>query len=291
MPDRSTCRASFETPRFVRLFRMRMKRAESKTALILRSPGASRGVAKDAKRAGWLSLALVLAACGAPTAPIVDDAVLRALDAAPAATGVNAAAIINADANPGEWLSARADLFRAALFAARPGQCRKRRRISGLAWSFDLGVSRGIEATPIIHDGVMYVTGSWNIVHALDARTGAAIWSFDPQVDRSRASVMCCDIVNRGVAIWEGKVFTGTIDGRLIALDAKTGAKLWDVLTVDLAKPYSITGAPRIVKGKVLIGNGGAELGVQGVSFRLRRQFRQDALALLHRSGKSRRRL
>ncbi|OFX06385.1 MAG: alcohol dehydrogenase [Alphaproteobacteria bacterium RIFCSPHIGHO2_12_FULL_63_12] len=204
-----------------------------------------------------------LTACGAPTAPSIDDAVLRAFNAAPAPTGVDAAAIINADATPGEWLT-HGRTYDEQRYSPLGAINTDNVKDLGLAWSFDLGVSRGIETTPIVHDGVMYVTGSWNIVHALDARTGAEIWSFDPQVDRSRASVMCCDIVNRGVAIWDGKIFTGTIDGRLIALDAKSGAKLWDVLTVDLTKPYSITGAPRIVKGKVLIGNGGAEFGVRG---------------------------
>ena len=74
----------------------------------------------------------------------------------------------------------------------------------------------------------------------------------------------CCDVVNRGVALWNGKVFVGSLDGRLIALDAATGRELWDVNTIDRTKPYTITGAPRVVKGKVLIGNGGAEFGVRG---------------------------
>ncbi|MFT5887938.1 MAG: quinohemoprotein ethanol dehydrogenase [Zhongshania sp.] len=134
----------------------------------------------------------------------------------------------------------------------------------GLAWAFDLGVSRGIEATPLVVDGVIYVTATWNKVFALDAKTGSLRWQFDPQVDRSKAADLCCDAVNRGVAYDDGKIITGTIDGRLLALDAKTGDKLWDVVTVDQSKPYTITGAPRIVKGKVFIGNGGAEFGVRG---------------------------
>jgi len=134
----------------------------------------------------------------------------------------------------------------------------------GLAWSYDLGTSRGIETTPIVHDGIMYVTSTWNIVHALDVRTGAKIWEYDPDVDKEQAAYGCCDVVNRGVAIWGDKIYTATMDGRLIALDAKTGAVAWDVLTIDKSKPYTITGAPRIVKGKVIIGNGGAELGVRG---------------------------
>ena len=179
------------------------------------------------------------------------------------APGIGADAIINADANPGEWLS-HGRTYSEQRFSPLADISRDNVSALGLAWSFDLGTSRGIEATPIVHDGVMYVTASWNVVYALDAKTGNEVWRFDPQVDRSRAAFMCCDIVNRGVAIWGGNVFTGTIDGRLIALDAKTGEKRWDVQTVDLSKPYSITGAPRIVKGKVIIGNGGAELGVRG---------------------------
>tara|TARA_R110001583_G_scaffold96582_6_gene240948 strand:+ start:3166 stop:5274 length:2109 start_codon:yes stop_codon:yes gene_type:complete len=134
----------------------------------------------------------------------------------------------------------------------------------GLSWSFDLGVSRGIESTPLVVDGTIYVTATWNIVSALDAKTGALLWQFDPKIDRSKAADLCCDAVNRGVAFSDGKIITGTIDGRLIALDAKTGSKLWDVVTVDQSQPYTITGAPRIVKGKVFIGNGGAEYGVRG---------------------------
>ena len=134
----------------------------------------------------------------------------------------------------------------------------------GLAWSYDLESSRGIEATPIVHNGIMYVTSTWNIVHAMDARTGEKLWEFDPEVDRAQSGYACCDVVNRGVAIWGDNIYTATIDGRLIALNAKTGAKVWDVSTIDKSKPYTVTSAPRIVKGKVIIGNGGAELGVRG---------------------------
>ncbi len=134
----------------------------------------------------------------------------------------------------------------------------------GLAWTYNLDSTRGVEATPIVHDGVMYVTSTWNIVHAMNARTGEPLWTFDPDVDKAQAAKGCCDAVNRGVAIWGDQIFTATIDGRLIALDAKSGKVNWDILTIDKSKPYTITGAPRVVKGKVLIGNGGAELGVRG---------------------------
>ncbi len=216
-----------------------------------------------AAHAAIISGLCCLAACGAPAVPKVDDQVLAAIGKAPAAASVDAAAIVNADANPGEWLT-HGRTYSEQRYSPLDQVTHDNAKNLGLVWSFDLGNSRGIEATPIVHRGVMYVTGSWNVVHALDARNGAALWSYDPQVDRSRASVMCCDAVNRGVALWGEKIFTGTIDGRLIALDAKTGAEIWNVNTVDLSKPYSITGAPRVVKGKVLIGNGGAELGVRG---------------------------
>ncbi len=138
----------------------------------------------------------------------------------------------------------------------------------GLAWSFDTDYQRGLEGTPIVANGVMYVSGNWNVVYALDAKTGELLWKFDPKVPKEWGKMACCDVVNRGVALWEGKVITGTLDGRLIALDAKTGQKMWDTLTLpkylDKNYPYTITGAPRVFKNKVIIGNGGAEYGVRG---------------------------
>ena len=134
----------------------------------------------------------------------------------------------------------------------------------GLAWTFDLGSTRGIEATPIVVDGVMYVSSEWSQVFALEAATGKLLWQYDPQVPRDWGRHACCDVVNRGVAVWEGAVFVGTIDGRLVSLDAATGRPSWEVLTIDPSKPYTITGAPRVAKGLVFIGNGGAEKGVRG---------------------------
>ena len=89
-------------------------------------------------------------------------------------------------------------------------------------------------------------------------------WNFDPKVNRAHARTICCDVVNRGVALYHGKVYLGTLDGRLIALDAKSGHPVWEVLTADQSHPYAITGAPRIAKGMVLIGNAGGEFGVRG---------------------------
>lgn len=134
----------------------------------------------------------------------------------------------------------------------------------GLAWSFDMYTRRGVEATPLVVDGTLYVTGSWSMVYALDAVSGELKWFHDPQVDRSFLAKGCCGAVNRGVAYSDGKVIFATYDGRLVALQAQDGAVLWDVQTTDRNQSYTITGAPRIGKNLVFIGNGGAELGVRG---------------------------
>jgi PQQ-dependent dehydrogenase (methanol/ethanol family) len=134
----------------------------------------------------------------------------------------------------------------------------------GLSWYAQFDTDRGQEATPLMVDGVIYTSTAWSKVFAFDARTGKELWKFDPQVQGPKGFDACCDVVNRGVAVWKGKVFVGALDGRLIALDAKTGKPVWTVQTTDPAKPYTITGAPRVIKDKVLIGNGGAEYGVRG---------------------------
>ncbi|WP_382154830.1 PQQ-dependent dehydrogenase, methanol/ethanol family [Hydrogenophaga sp. ANAO-22] len=135
----------------------------------------------------------------------------------------------------------------------------------GLVWSYNLESSRGVESTPLVVDGIMYVTASWSIVHAVDVRTGKRLWTFDPKVSREAGYKGCCDVVNRGVALHEGKVFVAAYDGRLIAIDAATGEQVWSKDTIiDRKFSYTITGAPRVFKGKVIIGNGGAEYGVRG---------------------------
>lgn len=134
----------------------------------------------------------------------------------------------------------------------------------GIAWFKDLPDARGQEATPLMIDGKLYISTAWSKVFAYDAKTGEELWSYDPEVPGEKAVDACCDVVNRGVAINRGKLFFGTIDGRLIALDANTGARLWETQTTDNSKPYTITGAPRVVKNMVIIGNGGAEFGVRG---------------------------
>ena len=134
----------------------------------------------------------------------------------------------------------------------------------GLAWYADINTERGMEASPLMVDGVLYNVQPWNVVTAYEATSGKVLWTFDPEVPLRFGRMACCDIVSRGLAAWNGKIYVATLDGRLIALDAASGKPLWSVLTVDNAKNYTITGAPRIYNGKVLIGNGGAEMGVRG---------------------------
>ena len=135
----------------------------------------------------------------------------------------------------------------------------------GLVWTYPLESSRGVEATPVVVDGIMYVTASWSVVHAVDVRTGKRLWTYDPKIDREKGYKGCCDVVNRGVALWKGKVFVGAYDGRLVALDAVNGKVVWEKDTlIDKEHSYTITGAPRVFNGKVVIGNGGAEYGARG---------------------------
>jgi quinohemoprotein ethanol dehydrogenase len=134
----------------------------------------------------------------------------------------------------------------------------------GLAWQFETATERGLQATPLVVDGVMYTTASWSVTYAIDARTGKQLWKYDPEVHRKYDNLACCDVVNRGAAYHNGKIIVGVLDGRLVALDAKSGKQAWSTTTVDQTQPYTITGAPRIANGKVIIGNGGAEYGVRG---------------------------
>lgn len=134
----------------------------------------------------------------------------------------------------------------------------------GLAWYFETDTRMGLETTPLVIDGVMYFTGAWSTAYAIDAKTGALIWKFDPQVPREKSISACCGVVNRGLAAWQDKLFLGTVDGRLIAIDQASGREVWSAQTTDPEQAYSITGAPRVAKGKVFIGNGGSEFGTRG---------------------------
>ena len=171
--------------------------------------------------------------------------------------------IVNANQTPVQWLT-HGRTYDEKRFSPLDQINQRTVRRLGLTWSYATGNRRGMEATPIVADGVMYITTAWSRVAALDAKRGKLLWVFDPEVPGAKARDACCDVVNRGLAIWGNKVFLGALDGRLIALNKDTGAVVWSKQTTEVGKPYTITGAPRIVKGKVIIGNGGAEFGVRG---------------------------
>lgn len=176
---------------------------------------------------------------------------------------IDDARLIDADKSPGDWLSYGRN-YSEDRYSTLEQINKDNIKDLGLAWSLIIGTDRGVETTPLVVDGIMYLTGSWSKVWAISATTGKMIWTYDPEVPGYFGQRACCDVVNRGVALYKGKIYLGTLDGRLVALDAATGNPEWSTLTVDTTKPYTITGAPRIIDGKVIIGNGGAELGVRG---------------------------
>ena len=171
--------------------------------------------------------------------------------------------LTGADSEPGNWLS-HGRTYSEQRYSpltqvtdANVGQL-------GLAWYSDLDDHNVVEATPIVVYGRMYVTGAMGVVYAIDARTGQRLWVFDPEVPPETLVKACCQPVNRGVAVWGDTVIVGSLDGRLIAIDTQTGAKVWEQVTTDPSQAYTITGAPRVVKDKVIIGNAGAEYDVRG---------------------------
>src|SRR5271154_4442840 len=206
-----------------------------------------------------LTLCVAEGVCGACSTRQTQAPPERAAKAA----DVGAARIMAADREPGNWMTT-GRTYGEQRFSPLKDINDKNAAQLGLAWSYDLDTRRGQEATPLVIDGVMYFTTAWSKVVALDAATGARLWTYDPEVNPAWAVNACCDVVNRGLAAWNGKLFLGTLDGRLVALDAATGKLVWEKLTIDPKYRYTITGAPRIVKGKVLIGNGGAEMSVRG---------------------------
>ena len=172
--------------------------------------------------------------------------------------------IENAESEPGNWL-AYGRTYEEQRFSPLTQINKASISKLGLAWVKDMGTNRAQESTPIIVDGIMFLTSSWSRVFAIDAVTGKTLWAFDPQVPGAYARKACCDVVNRGVAVYKGRVYVASLDGRLIALDAASGKKIWEVDTIiDRTRAYTITGAPRAAQGKIFIGNGGAEYGVRG---------------------------
>jgi quinohemoprotein ethanol dehydrogenase len=182
--------------------------------------------------------------------------------AVPPAANLDAARLAGADREPQNWFTGGRDKD-GSYYSPLTGIDTKNVKQLGFAWQYDLGEPmRGQEATPIVIDGVMYTSGTWGYVYALDAATGRELWRYDPKPDYFAGRHPCCDLVNRGVAVWKGKVYVASVDGRLHALDAATGKKIWAVDTIANHKlPYSSTGAPQIAGDVVVIGNSGADMG------------------------------
>ena len=132
-------------------------------------------------------------------------------------------------------------------------------------WVFATGgENAGIEATPLIHDGTLYVSADGARVFAIDARTGARKWAYDPKTPAEAERVYCCGSINRGVALLGNLIYVGTLDARLVALDKDTGAIAWETTVIDWRQGYTITGAPLVVKDMVLTGVAGGEFGIRG---------------------------
>ncbi len=202
----------------------------------------------------------ICAAAGSPAKP-VDDKALR-----------------NAGKNADEWLTNGHDLGDQRYSPLKQIDTSNASRL-GLAWSYDINTSFGtVETTPIIANGVLYGTAPWSIVYALDARTGKELWRWDPKIghqnfptgsigkpDKVRTGPsVCCGPANRGAALYDGKIYVGTLEAKLVALDANTGKEVWSVQTADEGADYSVTGAPIIAGGKVIIGNAGGEYSTRG---------------------------
>ena len=189
--------------------------------------------------------------------------------AAPARRAIGAAAVnatrhLNANSEPGTWMSA-GRTYDEQRYSPLTLINQSNVKNLSLAWYGDIDTTNAQESTPVIVDGALYVTTNWSIVKAYNAKTGEKLWEYDPKVDRvATGPIACCGTVNRGVAVWNGKVYVAALDGRLIALDGRTGAVKWSVQTTDPTQPFTITGVPRIVRGKVIIGNAGAEYTVRG---------------------------
>ena len=177
---------------------------------------------------------------------------------------IDDARIENAAEEPGTWLAYGRD-FREQRFAPLTQINRESVSDLGLEFVVDVPTAGALEATPLVVDGRMYFTSTYSVVYAVDATSGETLWVYDPQIPKDFNRRACCGPINRGVAVYEGMVYVGTLHGRLVALNAETGAEVWNVNTIiDPERDYSITGAPRVARGKVFIGNGGAEFGVRG---------------------------
>jgi len=182
---------------------------------------------------------------------------------AQSAAKVDMKRLLNADAEGGQWMT-HSRTFNEQYFSPLDKINEKNVGNLGLAWFVDLPTNQNIETTPLMVDGALYLTLPWSKVMAVDARTGKQLWLYDPKVAGAWNINICCGVDNRGAAAWNGKIIYGTLDGRLIALDSKTGKPVWSIKSTPDERRYSITGAPRIANGKIFVGSAGGEFDARG---------------------------
>ncbi|HWJ69580.1 MAG TPA: PQQ-dependent dehydrogenase, methanol/ethanol family [Sphingobium sp.] len=179
-------------------------------------------------------------------------------------SGITHARMVDADAQPGQWGSYSRTWDEQRYSPLDQINDTNVARL-GLAWYDDLDTYRGVQASPLVIDGVLYNASIYNVVTAYDGKTGRKLWTYDPKVEKVWARWACCGPSSRGIAAWGNKLIIGALDGRLIAIDRRTGQELWITHTFETDKaPYSITGAPRVYDGRIIIGNGGADYGSRG---------------------------
>jgi quinohemoprotein ethanol dehydrogenase len=205
--------------------------------------------------------AIALGAGGAADTARADSPAAKPLPAKAAA--VDQKRLEHADDEAGQWLTPGRTAFEQHFSPLKLINDTNVQRL-GLAWLAPLNTYRGVEATPLIIDGVLYNISAWDITTAYDAVTGKLLWTYDPKIAPEWSRLACCGPVSRGLAAWEGKIFVAALDGRLIALDAQTGKPVWETQTLDKDEPLSLTGAPRIAAGQVVIGNAGGDFGARG---------------------------
>ena len=201
------------------------------------------------------------------TRPIIITALVLALTACAPAThppgDVTEARLLSEKSDSGNWLTSSAGWRGTYYSGLRRIDTGNADRL-GFAWQYDLRQTRGQEATPVVVDGVLYVSTNWGHVAALDGETGRQLWTYDPEVDGQWGRYACCDVVNRGLTVANGVVYVGSTDNYLHAIDARTGKRLWKVDTLDPEArarhtPYTTSGTPQVAGDVVVIGNGGEE--------------------------------
>ena len=210
-----------------------------------------------------LLLSVGIAGCQKADAPKTEAAPAAAA-AITGAEKVTTERLLNAASEPQQWMTYNGT-YSEQRYSTLSSINKDNVKTLGLAWFADYDTNLTQAGTPLAIDGAIYVSTAWSKVYAFDARTGKQLWQYNPQSKGERvAQNVCCGIVNRGIAAYNGKIYVGTLDGRLVAIDSKTGKPVWETMTIDESWHYSITSAPRVAKGKVFIGNSGGEYGVRG---------------------------